>query len=78
MSDSQRKKFYKNTMAIRKGAEANEMFFIESGCAEVYLEEPDDQATIKVPPVATLKSGTCFGEAALLSPEVTTRNAFIR
>eukprot|EP01052_Picozoa_sp_SAG31_P000175 SAG31_NODE_5_length_43735_cov_42.922266_31_plen_254_part_00 len=56
----------------------NEMFFISSGAADVFIELPDDDAANKIPPVATLKSGTCFGEAALISSHVQTRNAWIR
>ena len=118
-------------VAIAQGAAANEMFFISSGSADVFIEQPDgdctanpevklkhrvdnlpcctilynsegvnadataahhvtltgrhrvvqwysrvdccvlsaslsiaDDAAVKIPPVATLKSGTCFGEAA--------------
>ena len=46
--------------------------------AEVYLDHPDAAEESKIPPVARLKKGTFFGEAALLSEERTPRNAWIR
>lgn len=74
----ERRFFYKDSMVIRKGADANEMFFLYKGVAEVYLDHPDTAADSDIPPVAKLKAGIFFGEAALLSEEPETRNAWIR
>jgi len=74
----ERRFYYKDSMIVKKGADATEMYFIYAGMAEVYLDHPDAAEESKIPPVARLKKGTFFGEAALLSEERTPRNAWIR
>ena len=73
-----RRNFFKDSMVIKKGSEADEMYFIWSGTAEVFLDHPDASEESKIPPVAKLSKGTYFGEAALLSEKREVRNAWIR
>jgi CRP-like cAMP-binding protein len=71
--------FYKNTVIISKGADANEMYFVYSGAAEVFIEEPKPATDPNGPKsIAEMTAGTCFGEAALVSPVLSKRNAWIR
>jgi CRP-like cAMP-binding protein len=74
----ERRFFYKDSMVIRKGTQASEMYFLYKGVAEVFLEHPDTAADSNIPPVAKLKSGLFFGEAALLADTPEQRNAWIR
>jgi CRP-like cAMP-binding protein len=74
----ERRFYYKDSMIIRKGADATEMFFIYKGVAEVFLDHPDTAEDSQIPPVAKLMKGTFFGEAALLAEEREQRNAWIR
>jgi hypothetical protein len=74
----ERRKYFRESMIIKKGAEATEMYFIWSGLAEVFLDHPDASEESKIPPVAKLAKGTYFGEAALLSDKKEVRNAWIR
>ena len=76
----ERRFYYKDSMIVKKGANATEMYFIYAGMAEVYLDHPDASEESKIPPVARLKKGIFFGEAALLTedPAQAKRNAWIR
>ena len=74
----ERRFYYKDSMVIRKGSDANEMYFLYKGVAEVFLDHPDTAADLNIPPVAKLKSGLFFGEAALLAETPEPRNAWIR
>ena len=74
----ERRFYYRDSMIIRKGSEATEMYFVYKGVAEVFLDHPDTAADSNIPPVAKLKSGLFFGEAALLAESPEPRNAWIR
>lgn len=74
----ERRFYYKDAMVIRKGAAATEMYFLYKGVAEVFLDHPDTAADSSIPPVAKLKPGLFFGEAALLAEKAEVRNAWIR
>eukprot|EP01046_Picozoa_sp_COSAG06_P013085 COSAG06_NODE_784_length_12328_cov_4.921416_2_plen_134_part_00 len=54
---------------MRKGDEGDEMYFVTRGAVEVLLSLDSE-------PIKTLKSGSTFGETALLSSDK--RNAYIR
>eukprot|EP01043_Picozoa_sp_COSAG02_P030648 COSAG02_NODE_1968_length_10205_cov_11.178120_3_plen_564_part_00 len=74
----ERRFYYKDSMVIRKGTTATEMYFLYKGVAEVFLDHPDTAADSNIPPVAKLKPGLFFGEAALLAEKPEQRNAWIR
>ena len=59
-------KFRKGSTIIRQGEKGDVFYMIESGDVDIYIAERGDK------PIHTLKSGTFFGEKALLSSDVRT------
>ena len=59
-------KFRKGSTIIHQGEKGDAFYMIENGTVDIYIKEKGDK------PLHTLKSGTFFGEKALLSSDVRT------
>jgi len=60
----QRDSFRKGDVIVREGEKGDVFYLIESGSVDVFIAKTGND------PVATLRTGQCFGERALLSEDV--------
>ena len=70
--------FEKGRVIIRQGRKGQNFYFIVSGCVAVELEEPDKRGRMERYVVAELRSGSSFGERALLGDDRRTATVVCR